>query len=79
MSNASEKYNHTIRKARKAHRCEHRSRPGRDWTNPDCPGVIEAGSQYVECYELGEPFHPARYHQACWDFEMTGGASCPTV
>jgi hypothetical protein len=62
----------TIRKARKGHTCTHGRWERRVKHEPAiCPGDIQPGERYVECYDFGEPYHPARYHVACWKAETS--------
>ena len=60
----------TIRRARKSHECEYARWLKRVGKPAICSGKIEPGESYAESYELGDtPFHPARYHVACWEAE----------
>lgn len=63
--------NATIRKARKAHKCDHALWRKRVDKPAICSGTIAPGVRYAESYELGEPYHPAHYHIGCWN-EETG-------
>lgn len=61
---------YTIRRARKAHRCDHARWRKRVGKPAICSGTIEPGESYAESYEFGEPYHPARYHLQCWAEEI---------
>jgi len=63
----------TRRVARKTHRCEGcswKARAAMRVGQPFPELFIAKGAPYIESYGLGEPFHPARYHVACFTDEL---------
>jgi hypothetical protein len=64
----------TVRTARKAHKCEHYRWCQRVDEPLTCSGTIEPGERYCECPEYGEPYHPERYHVACYHNMMAESA-----
>ena len=56
--------------AAKHHECES-ARFARQIGEPvPCDTTIRPGQRYAECPEFGTPFHPARYHEACYRAEF---------